>query len=175
MEAKFSPQALQEIDQRFKGLAKEVQEKGARFAGRKAANLIAEAARQNAQRLDDPDTAENIAKNIVVRFSSRSFRRTGDVIFRVGILGGAAQYGNTRQNRRMGRVGKAYATGGSASNPGGDTWYWRQVEFGNKNAAPHPFMRPALQNNIDPAISEFARQLNAWLDRYFKKQAAIRG
>lgn len=175
MENQFSPAALQELGHRFDALPRDVQLKGARYAGRKAANIIAEAARQNAGRLDDPETAENIAANIVVRFSSRTFRRNGNVAFRIGVLGGAQQYADTKQNRRKGRVGQAYATDGNKNNPGGDTWYWRQVEFGNKNSAPHPFMRPAMQQNIDPAISEFARQLNGWMDRYFKKLPPIRG
>ncbi len=198
MENQFSPLALRELGHRFDALTHDVREKGVRFAGRKGAKLIADAARQNARHLDDPQTAESIADNIVVRFSPGTFKRTGDVMFRVGVLGGARNYAKTRENVRKGRVGKAYKTDGDKSNKGGDTWYWRLVEFGRgpvsakrskfgkkkpladavrgvffgdhvKEAPPHPFMRPALQENIEPTIGEFASQLNRWLDRWFSR------
>lgn len=54
---------------------------------RKAANVIRDRARNNAARVDDPLTKEAIYKNIVVTFSSKTFRRTGDPTFRVGIMG----------------------------------------------------------------------------------------
>ncbi|MCE0229845.1 HK97 gp10 family phage protein, partial [Klebsiella pneumoniae] len=64
-------------------------DKSGRAALRKAANVIRDRARTNAARVDDPLTKETIYKNIVVSFSSKAFRRTGDPTFRVGVMGGA--------------------------------------------------------------------------------------
>ena len=75
-------------------------DKSGRAALRKAANVIRDRARNNAARVDDPLTKEAIYKNIVVSFSSKAFRRTGDPTFRVGVMGGARQYANTKANVR---------------------------------------------------------------------------
>ncbi|HCX4157414.1 TPA: HK97 gp10 family phage protein, partial [Escherichia coli] len=80
--------------------------KAGRFALRKAAEVIRDRARNNASRIDDPLTKEDIQKNIVASFSSKQFRRTGDLAFRVGVMGGARQYANTKDNVRKGRAGK---------------------------------------------------------------------
>ncbi|HCX4279616.1 TPA: HK97 gp10 family phage protein, partial [Escherichia coli] len=72
--------------------------KAGRFALRKAAEVIRDRARNNASRIDDPLTKEDIQKNIVASFSSKQFRRTGDLAFRVGVMGGARQYANTKDN-----------------------------------------------------------------------------
>lgn len=167
--AEFEIQGLDEVLRKLKAVKTDVKMKGARFAGRKSANLIQRAAIRNAAKINDPATAEEIAKNVSVRFSSKTFRRTGDVEFRIGILGGARQYAQTRANVRKGRAGKSYNTAGDRSNPGGDTWYWRFQEFGTSKAPARPFMRPALEENIGPATDEFTRQFSGWLDRYFRK------
>ncbi|MEF5353596.1 HK97-gp10 family putative phage morphogenesis protein, partial [Escherichia coli] len=123
-------------------------DKSGRAALRKAANVIRDRARNNAARVDDPLTKEAIYKNIVVSFSSKAFRRTGDPTFRVGVMGGARQYANTKANVRKGRAGKSYNTAGDKGNPGGDTWYWRFLEFGTEHAAAKPVLRPAI-NGVD--------------------------
>nr|WP_262369316.1 HK97-gp10 family putative phage morphogenesis protein [Klebsiella pneumoniae] len=66
-------------------------DKSGRAALRKAANVIRDRARNNAARVDDPLTKEAIYKNIVVSFSSKAFRRTGDPTFRVGVMGAPIQ------------------------------------------------------------------------------------
>ena len=102
----FQLTGLDAVLKKMRALPVDVRMKGARFAGRKAANLIRDAAVENAQRIDDPDTREQISKNVSVRFANREFRRTGDVMFLVGILGGARQYSNTKENVRKRRVGQ---------------------------------------------------------------------
>ncbi len=80
-------------------------DKSGRAALRKAANVIRDRARNNAARVDDPLTKEAIYKNIVVSFSSKAFRRTGDPTFRVGVMGGAEairQYKGQRPKRQSG-------------------------------------------------------------------------
>lgn len=161
----FQLTGLDEVLKKLNAVKTDVKMKGARFAGRKAANLIQKAAVRNAAKVNDPATAEEIAKNVSVRFSSREFRRTGDVKFRIGVLGGARKYTYVK------RAGKTYVASvkGPSSNPGLDTWYWRFLEFGTSRQAATPFMRPALEENVGSATDEFTRQLNGWLDRYFRK------
>ena len=46
-------------------------------------------ARVNAKGLDDPKTAENIAKNIAIKVNSKRFNSAGVILARVGVTGGA--------------------------------------------------------------------------------------
>lgn len=127
----------------------------ARAAIRKGANVVRDAARDGWARVDRQETPNNIAENVAVQFAGRTFRRTGDVMFRVGIRGGAKQYVNNTRNRRMRRVGGTYATGGS-------TFYWRFYELGTSRQPARPVMQPALFNNAGKALAamaaEFERQ-----------------
>lgn len=135
------------------GLPTALRKKGARFAMRKAANLVRDDAKQRAERLDDPETASVIAENIAVRFSSRRFRNTGDILFRVGVRGGARL---TDQEKSQGLPGKG-------------TQHWRLLEFGTEHARAQPFMRPALSQNVGAATAEFAKHLDRWLARNLNK------
>ncbi|WP_193090861.1 HK97-gp10 family putative phage morphogenesis protein [Halomonas colorata] len=180
---------LEPLLARMDNIGYDLRKKGGRFAMRKAANLIRDRARQNAQAIDDPSTANSIADNIVVRFSPKDFRQRGDLVFRVGVLGGAKGYA----------AASGEVKGKGKENPGGDTYYWRFIEFGRgpvkapegenlANAqsgeffggdvgpAPaQPFMRRALSENIQDATNEFINQYNKSLDRALKKQAREAG
>ena len=148
--------------------------KAGRFALRKAANLIRDRARSNAARVDDPLTKEAIYKNIVASFGSREFRRTGNLTFRVGVMGGARQYAQTKANVRKGRAGGTYKTAGDKGNPGGDTWYWRMLEYGTEHAAARPIIRPAMNSIDGPVINVFAEEMEKAIDRAIR-QAVKKG
>ncbi|MFW1997306.1 HK97-gp10 family putative phage morphogenesis protein [Acinetobacter guillouiae] len=113
---------------------------------RQAANIVRDAARNNAKLIDDPETREKIWKNISVQAGKT--RNPSDIKIRVGVRGGA-----------------------SFSNPnplnlsGGDTRHWRWVEFGSVNNPDVPFMRPALANNIQPVTDKFVQMLNDEIDK----------
>lgn len=117
-----------------------------RKALRQAANIVRDAARNNAKLIDDPETREKIWKNISVQAGKT--RNPSDIKIRVGVRGGA-----------------------SFSNPnppnlsGGDTRHWRWVEFGSANNPAVPFMRPALANNIQPVTDKFVQILNDEIDK----------
>ena len=143
--------------------------KAGRFALRKAANLIRDRARSNATRVDDPLTKEAIYKNIVASFGSREFRRTGNLTFRVGVMGGARQYAQTKANVRKGRAGGTYKIAGDKGNPGGDTWYWRMLEFGTEHAAARPIIRPAMNGIDGPVINVFAEEMEKAIDRAIRR------
>lgn len=167
-------QGLGKLLERMDNISYSLRYKGGRFAMRKAADLIRDRARENAQQIDDPQSAENIAANITVRFSTRTFKRTGDIAFRVGVMGGA---GGRRKSEEFSGL------------DGGDTRHWRQIEFGRgpikakpgsvlanaqageffgKEVGPapaQPFMRRALSENISQATQEFVTQWGKSLDR----------
>ncbi|WP_312288796.1 HK97-gp10 family putative phage morphogenesis protein [Stutzerimonas nitrititolerans] len=165
----FSLNGLEDVLARIDSLKIDVRMKGGRFALRKAAQVIQRQAIENAKRLDDPATPESIEKNVAVRWSGKRFRQNGDLMFRVGILGGARQYANTKENVRAGRAGKSYATLGDKSNPGGDTWYWRFLEFGSEHAPARPFLRPAAQQAAGAAVDEFVAQYSRAIDRAIRR------
>lgn len=139
---------LDELKAKISSINYETERKGGRFAARRAANVVRDQVKSEAARLDDPETAENISKNVMAVFSPRTFKQTGDIKFRVGIRGGA------RQNKRK-----------SSNAPGGDTFYWRFLEFGTAHIAATPFMRPAITKSAQRATDEFIKQFNKAIDR----------
>lgn len=117
--------------------------KAGRSAMRAAAKVIQQHAIANAMAIDDPETPNKIPINIAVQFNNKLFKATGDLSFRVGVAGGA-------KFRKL--------NPGNKKGPGGDTWYWRLVEFGTKDIAARPFIRPALGENTQEATDAFLRR-----------------
>ena len=152
---------LEDVRKAMRALPKEVGDKAAKRALRAAAKVIEDEVRANAQGVNDPKTRESIAANVTTRFSTKYFKRTGDPMFRVGIMGGA-KGGDEDSDVRKG-------------NPGGFTWYWRLVEFGRSGVPAHPFMRPAMLKGgeaITAFNTEMRRALDAALKRLVKKGKA---
>jgi HK97 gp10 family phage protein len=146
-------------------LPTKLQEKAGKVAARKAMGIVRRAAQSASKALDDPNSSERIWKNVYLQQSRRGSKAVGGVMMRVGILGGARQYGNTKANIRKGRAGQSYQTGGSKSNPGGDTWYWRLVELGTEKVPARPFLRPALENNAHAVTSTLITELSKNIDQ----------
>ena len=175
----FETEGLDDLLQKMDGLVHDMKFRGGRFALRKAAQVLQKQAAENAERLNDPETAEEIAKNVAVRWSGRRFRRTGDLMFRVGILGGARSSSKSavKSERRRRRAGikslkeMGELEGKGKQNPGGDTYYWRFLEFGTAKAAARPFMRPVPGQAGQKAVSEFVTQYGKALDRAIRRQA----
>ena len=111
-------------------------------AARKAMKIVQLSAKIGAAYIDDPETREDIEKNIVIRAGKS--RDYGTVVMRVGIQGGAAANGKTDRAKL-------------AALPGGETVYWRYIEFGTSKMPAVPFMRPALEQNIQKVTDEFAK------------------
>jgi HK97 gp10 family phage protein len=156
----FQIQGLDSLLGKLENLKFETKKKGGRSALRKAAQLVRDAARQNAQTLDDPGTDEQISKNIVERWNGRLNKRTGDLGFRIGVLGGARGYS---------AYGEIKTGKNSKANPGGDTFYWRFLEFGTQSIPARPFMRPALAENVSNATDTFVREYDKVIDRAIKR------
>lgn len=162
-------------------LSEKEQRKVANSAGRKAMAPVRLDAELNAAEFDRGWTPESVKKNIAIQRSPRQGRQQGGVVYRVGVLGGARQYSHTKENVRKGRVSSDgrqrsfYKTGGSASNPGGDTWYWRFLEFGTKHSRAQPFLQRALTKNLTRVTDIVTIEFNAGLDKLFKKQLGSGG
>jgi len=154
-DTQFELKGLDELLGKFASIKNDVKYKGGRFALRKAANLVANAAKTSAATIDDPATGRSIQSNIAVRFSNRTFKRLGNLMFRVGVLHGA-------------QLNK----GGDIS-PKAPTPHWRLIEFGTEKMSAHPFMRPALENNISAATNEFIGQYKKAIDRAIKNAKKV--
>ena len=152
----FSITGLDSLLGKLDALKVETRQKGGRAALRKAAQLVVEKAKAGAQRVDDPETSENIAANIALRWNGRLYKRTGDLGFRVGVLGGA---GGNRKTEELSGL------------PGGDTRHWRLLEFGTEKMRAQPFMRSALADNISAVIDTFATHYEKAIDRAIKRAA----
>jgi HK97 gp10 family phage protein len=119
--------------------------------------VVANKAKEGAERLDDPETGRSIAANIALRWNGRLFKVSGDLGFRVGVLHGAV-----------------LKNGGdlSANSP---TPHWRLLEFGTAKMAAQPFMRKALADNISEATNTFITEYEKAIDRAIKRAAKAAG
>lgn len=155
---RFNLEGVPELQAKLKSVREDVRYRGGRFALRKAANLVRDKAKSKADSLDDPATARTISDNIVVRWSGRTFRQTGDLHFRIGVKGG----GRTR--------GANPDTGA-----GGATPHWHFLELGTSRQAATPFMRPALEDNAQQAGAVFVREYKKAIDRAIKRAQRQQG
>lgn len=153
----FSLTGIDALVGKLEAVSYDMKRKGGRSALRKAAQLVADKAKEGAQRLDDPETGRSIAANIALRWNGRLFKASGDLGFRVGVLHGAV-----------------LKNGGdlSANSP---TPHWRLLEFGTQNMAAQPFMRKALADNISEATNTFITEYEKAIDRAIKRAAKAAG
>jgi len=159
MDISVNVHGLAEIERKLKLLPERVGQRAMRRALRKGANVIRDAARANAKRIDDPETREQIWRNITVAGGGREReRQAGGVMMRVGVRGGA---------RDMRKYGEFFGAG--RRNPGGDTWYWRFVEFGTSRSRAQPFMRPAAASSAGAAYQAVAAAAPAEIDKELRK------
>jgi len=149
----FSITGLDSLLGKLDSVTDDVKRKGGRTALRKAAQIVAEKAKEGARRVDDSATGRSIADNVAIRWNGRLFKRTGDLGFRVGILHGAVL-------RNGGDL--------SANSP---TPHWRLLEFGTEKMQARPFMRSALADNISAVTNEFLSQYEKAIDRAIKRAA----
>ncbi|MCI0551178.1 MAG: HK97 gp10 family phage protein, partial [Anaerolineae bacterium] len=152
------------IDQ-INQLPPKLQRKGATQAARRAMAPVRDRARADARAFDDEKSPERIWKNISIQNSASRGKRIGGVVMRVGVRGGSRRYANTKRNVREGKAGTKYKTLGDKSNPGGDTWYWRFLEFGTKKMAAQAFLLPALMNQAQSVWNNLYNEMQKVLER----------
>jgi HK97 gp10 family phage protein len=139
MDIQVNVEGLAEIERKLKLLPERLGRNAMRRALRRGANVIRVAAKANAKRIDDPETREAIWKNIAVASGgAKRERQAGGVMMRVGVRGGARPTSN------------------ASGLPGGATWYWRMLEFGNSQMPAQPIMRPAMIENAQAAYDAIA-------------------
>lgn len=148
----FEIEGVDALNAKLATVTKDMRYKGGRFALRRAANLVRDKAKANAERLDDPETGRKIADNVAVRWSGRTFKRTGNLKFRVGVLGGGRLRG-----------------GNPDTGAGGPTPHWHLLELGTEKMQAQPFMRPAASDNLHAIQAEFVTQYDKALDRAIKR------
>ncbi|MDH5819503.1 HK97-gp10 family putative phage morphogenesis protein [Acinetobacter pseudolwoffii] len=151
MSVEFNIEGLDEVQEKLKRLANpRLMKNAARRSMRKAMAIVRDAARSGAKNIDDPQTAEKIWKNIAI--AAGKTRNPNEVIMRVGVRGGAS-----------------FSNPNPPKTSGGDTRHWRWIEFGASHFPPTPFMRPALQNNIQSVTNSFAENFNKEIDKELAK------
>lgn len=145
-------EGVEALSKRLESLSYDARRKGGRFALRKAAQVVRDAARQNAQTVDDSETGRSIARNINERWASRFNKSTGNLMFRVGVMGGA-------------RIPKDNVDEGL----GGPTPHWRLLEFGTEKMRARPFFAKSLPENAQRATDTFINEFGRALDRALKR------
>lgn len=144
--------ALRKMDEMTKNVAK----KHVKKALRAAAKPVLQSAKDNAKNIDDPDTAANIAKNLVIRPGKTSDKNSAKV--RIGVKGGGQFW---RSNKNVQRKGKPRESNPHYTPLPNDTRHFWLVEFGTSKTRAQPYMRPALESNIQNATDAFAEKLQA--------------
>lgn len=144
---------VDELLGKLESITDDMKRKGGRAALRKAANVIANRAKANARRLDDPETGRSIADNIAVRWNGREFKRNGNLGFRIGVLHGAVL------KRHPDKAKNA------------PTPHWRLLEFGTENMRAQPIMRPAAENGAEEAMNTFVEEYGKSIDRAIARAA----
>ena len=155
MTVEVNIEGLDQVQEKLRRLGNpRLMKSAARRSMRKAMAIVRDAARSGAKGIDDPETAEKIWKNIAI--AAGKTRNPNEVVMRVGVRGGAAQNANT-DRAALSKLS------------GGITTYWRYLEFGSAHNPPTPFMRPALQNNVQAVTNSFAENFNKEIDKELAK------
>ena len=142
---------MDEVERKLKALSNpRLAKNAARRSARKAMVIVRNAARNNAKAIDDKNSDEKIWKNIAI--AAGKSRDANAIVMRVGVRGGAS-----------------FSNPNPPSLSGGDTRHWRWIEFGSVHNPPVPFMRPALENNIQAVTDSFAQNFSAELDKELAK------
>lgn len=151
MTVEVNIEGLDQVQEKLKRLGNpRMMKNAARRSMRKAMAIVRDSARNAAKGIDDPETAEKIWKNIAI--AAGKTRNPNEVVMRVGVRGGAS-----------------FSNKNPPNTPGGDTRHWRFIEFPSVNNPGTPFMRPALQNNIQAVTNSFAENFNKEIDKELAK------
>jgi HK97 gp10 family phage protein len=156
LEVEGTLQGIDELVLKLRLVNDDMQFKSGRFALRKAGKILETAIIGEMMRIDKESTREAIWRNVKLRFAPRRFKRTGDLSFRIGILGGA----KSRQQ--------------NAKNPGGDTFYWRFLEFGTERYPAQRYITNTAIRKQGAILPEFVLQYRKSLDRALKRQAKLK-
>ena len=172
MTVEVNIEGLDEVQEKLKRLANpRLIKNAARRSARKAMTIVRDAARANAKTLDDPQTAEKIWKNIAI--AAGKTRNPNEVVMRVGVNGGAGANRHSKnivmKERRKKGEPKQVLAENTIALAGGNTRHFRYLELGTSEMPATPFLRPALQNNIQAVTNSFAENFNKEIDKELAK------
>lgn len=152
--AGFQLEGLDEALKKMDEMTKNIQKKHLKKALREGAKIVQKSAKENAQKINDPKTSADIAKNIVIRAGKTADKNSVKV--RVGVKEGGEFW---RQNKNVQRKGKKRQKNPHYTFLENDTRHFWLVEFGTAKTKAQPFMRPALESNIDSVTEAVASKL----------------
>lgn len=152
----FNIDGVDELKARLEGISYDARRKGGRYALRKAAQVIRDKAKINALLIDDPETGRTIASNIAERWDNKFFRATGNMKFKIGVLGG-----NIKNAEK----------GNPDSGVGGATPHAMLVELGTEHSAAQPYLRSAAEQSANQAVIVFITEYNKAIDRAIRRAA----
>lgn len=148
-DAKFS--GMDQLIKKSRGLSHAVRVKIARGGVMAGARVIAKQARQNAMRLDDPETGRSIAKNVATRYRRALSEQSGDPTASVGVL------------MTRGRIPK-----GNPDKPE-NTNHFHLLELGTEKMAARPFLVPSAKQAASAVPQKVADAMSKGIDRELKK------
>lgn len=151
-DVKWDLKGFDRVSKKLQELPVAMRGKPGRSALGSAVRVMTNKANDNALRVDDPLTGRRIADNIVQRFRSKYFKRTGDLMISVGV--GTAK----------GRIPR----GNPDEGPKGNTYHWHLVELGTEKMKAQPFLRPTFQQTSDKVQQVFAEKLEKQIDKIAK-------
>lgn len=152
-DAQWSLIGFDKVIARMRSIPVAMRGEAGRSALGSAARVVANVAKANAQRVDDPKTGRIIANNITQRFRKKYFQSTGDLMISVGV------------NYPKGPIPKGNPDLGEK----GPTPHWHLIELGTERARAQPFLRPALESSINQAMGTFAVKLDAQITKQLAK------
>ena len=120
-----------ELSRVFKTLPSEIQRQVVIPAAKDAMDIVVQAAKANWDKIDDPSTFPDIAKNVALIEDTKFFEETGSTKISVGI-----------RKRRKGVAG-------------GNTYFWKYLELGTAHIRAYAPMRRALNENTQAVFQEF--------------------
>lgn len=120
-----------ELSAKFRELSQGMRSQVAVPAAKDAMELVMIDAKSRADRIDDPETRNQISANIAMIEQKKLGEELGAAIVSVGVK-------KSRSGQR-----------------GGNTFYWWYVELGTEHSAAFSFMRGALASKREEVFKEF--------------------
>lgn len=150
MELELRMFGTEEMEEVFKVLPEAMQKRVINTALRGAASIVRTAARANLR------GNNSVRTGLLVRSISVKLKRyTASGVVWAGVGPDRSVVGTTPEGRRI--VPANYA---------------HLVERGTRHVPPRPFLRPAVDNNFDPALAEFTRRARKGMAREIRKLRA---
>lgn len=139
---------LDEALKKMKNMRTSTQKKHIRKALKKALIPMRDKVKENAKKLDDPETKEKIWRNVQIQPGKG---KKDEFKSRIGIRGGAKKNSD------------------KSHGPGGDTWYFRMPELGTRYSPATPFIRPAFEATKRESKQIFVEELRESIIREVRK------